>query len=274
MSGKIHTNSAWRYEEQQNFQMKKGGLKMGMLDGKVAVITGGGSGIGKGIAGIFLSEGCSVVIAARNSEKLNDAARELGQGKSPLVAIATDVTQVDQVRGLFQKTMDRFGRLDILVNNAGAFGGGRIDELTDDIWNRVISTNVTGVFLCTREAFKIMKDAGGGRIINIGSIAAKRAREHSAPYTTSKAAVWALTQCTALDGREFGISASCLNPGNTVVERKADGHPATGRDVGAEPMISVDNMARTALLMATLPPDASMLEAVVLPVKQKYIGRG
>lgn len=247
---------------------------MGQLDGKVAIITGGGSGIGKGIARIFLAENCNVVIAARNAERLNAAVEELGQEGSPPEAIATDVTDVNQVKVLFQKTMDRFGRLDILVNNSGAFGGGRIDELTDETWNRVISTNVTGPFLCTREAFKIMKAAGGGRIINIGSIAVKRAREHSAPYTTSKAAVWALTQCTALDGREFGISASCLNPGNTLVERRADGHPATGLDTGAEPQISVEDMARSALLMATLSPEANMLEAVVLPVKQKYIGRG
>ena len=247
---------------------------MGQLDGKVAIVTGGGTGIGKGIARIFLKEGCSVVIAARNAERLNATAKELSQDGLPLEAISTDVTDVNQVKALFQKTMDRFGRLDILVNNSGAFGGGRIDELTDETWNRVLSTNVTGPFLCTREAFKIMKEAGGGRIINIGSIAVKRAREHSAPYTTSKAAVWALTQCTALDGREFGISASCLNPGNTLVERRGDGHPATGLDTGVEPMISVDDIARIALLMASLPPEANMLEAVVLPVKQKYIGRG
>jgi NAD(P)-dependent dehydrogenase (short-subunit alcohol dehydrogenase family) len=247
---------------------------MGQLDGKVAIVTGGGTGIGKGIAEIFLSEGCSVVIAARNAERLGATARELGEGGLPLESVPTDVTDDAQVKALFKKTVDRFGRLDILVNNAGAFGGGRIDEITDETWNKVITTNITGVFRCTREAFGIMKDGGGGRIINIGSIAAKRAREHSAPYTTSKFGVWGLTQCTALDGREFGITASCLNPGNTLVERRSDGRSATGRDTGAEIMIAVENMARTALLMATMPPDANMLEAVVLPVQQKYIGRG
>ncbi|RJQ49745.1 MAG: SDR family oxidoreductase [Desulfobacteraceae bacterium] len=247
---------------------------MGRLDGKVAVVTGGGSGIGKGIARIFLDEGCSVVIAARNSDRLEAAAEELGKMGVRLTAIATDVTDPGQVKALFEKTIDLYGRLDILVNNAGAFGGGRIDEITDDTWDRVLRTNVTGTFHCTREAFRIMKEAGGGRIINIGSIAVKRPREHSAPYTTSKAAVWALTQCTALDGREFGISASCLNPGNTLVERRADGRPGSGRDLGAEIMISVEEIAKTALLMVTLPPDTNMLEAVVLPVKQPYIGRG
>jgi NAD(P)-dependent dehydrogenase (short-subunit alcohol dehydrogenase family) len=247
---------------------------MGMLEDKVAIITGGGSGIGKAIARIFLEEGCSVVIAGRDEERLHGAARGLEKKGSVLVAIPTDVRILAQVKALFQKVMGRFGRLDLLVNNAGAFGGNRIDEITDEMWNRVISTNLTGAFFCTREAFRIMKDAGGGRIINIGSIAVKRPREHSAPYTASKAALWALTQCTALDGREFGISASCLNPGNTKVERRAEGRAQTGRDQGVEPVISVDDMARTALLMATLSPEAGMLEAVVLPIKQKYIGRG
>jgi len=247
---------------------------MGLLDGKVAIVTGGGSGIGKGIANIFLAEGCSVVIAARNAERLNAAAQALGQGGLPVTAVPTDVTDSAQVNALFRKTMDRFGRLDILVNNAGAFGGGRIDTITDDAWNQVIGTCLTGAFFCTREAFKIMKDAGGGRIINIGSIAAKRPRHYSAPYTSSKAAVWALTQCTALDGRDFGIAASCLHPGNTAVERRADGHADSGRDQGAEVMIDVEEIAKTALLMATLSAGANMLETVVLPVKQEYIGRG
>lgn len=247
---------------------------MGLLEGKVAVITGGASGIGKGIAGIFLAEGCSVVVAGRNAERLSAAARELGQGGLPVKAVSTDVTDSAQVNALFQKTMERFGRLDILVNNAGAFGGGRIDRITDDTWRQVIGTNLTGAFFCTREAFKIMKEAGGGRIINIGSIAAKRPRQHSAPYTSSKAAIWALTQCTSLDGRDFGIAASCLHPGNTAVERRADGHADSGRDQGAEVMIPIEDMAKTALLMATLSAEANMLETVVLPIKQEYIGRG
>jgi NAD(P)-dependent dehydrogenase (short-subunit alcohol dehydrogenase family) len=247
---------------------------MGQLAGKVAIVTGGGTGIGKGIARAFAAEGCSVVIAARNAARLDAAARELAATGSAIVAVPTDVTDEVQVKNLFKKAIDRFGRLDILVNNSGAFDGGRIDKVSTEAWKRVMDVNVTGPFLCTREAFAIMKEAGGGRIINIGSISAQRAREHSAPYTTSKNAIWGLTQCTALDGREFGIAASCLHPGNTMVERRADGRSATGRDMGAEPMVSVEDMARTALLMATLPPETNMLEAIVLPIAQPYIGRG
>lgn len=247
---------------------------MGLLDGKVAIVTGGGSGIGKGIAKIFSQENCAVVIAGRNEDRLNAASVELRQNKGDVVSIPTDVTRTEQVDLLFEKTIERFGKLDILVNNAGAFGGGRIDGISDETWHRIMTTTINGTFFCSRKAFKIMKDSGGGRIINIGSVAANRPREHSAPYSTSKAAVAALTQCIALDGREFGITASCLNPGNTRVERRADGRPGTGRDEGAEEMISVEDIARTVLLMATLSPNANMLEAVVLPIKMKYIGRG
>jgi len=138
---------------------------MGLLDGKTAIVTGGGSGIGKGIARIFLSEGCSVAIAGRNSDRLKAAADEIGKDKDRILAVPTDVTDSGQVSALFNKTTETFGKLDILVNNAGAFGGGRIEEITDETWDHVISTIVTGTFLCTREAFRIMKDAGGGRIV-------------------------------------------------------------------------------------------------------------
>lgn len=247
---------------------------MGQLDGKVAIITGGGTGIGKGIAKAFVDEGCSVVIAARNADRLAAAAEELAGDGGTVVAIPTDVTNEEQMVSLFSKTMDQFGRLDILVNNSGAFDGGPIEDLTLEQWERVQSVNVTGPFLGSREAFKIMKKQGGGRIINIGSIAAQRARHSSSPYTTSKHAVWGLTQSLALEGRDYGIAVSALHPGNTWVERRGDGKSATGRDEGPEPLISTADMARTALLMVTLPPGANMLEAIVLPLGQDYLGRG
>lgn len=248
---------------------------MGLLDGKTAIITGGGTGIGKGIARAFVEEGCDIVIASRDAARLDATAGELRKtGGTRVLTVPTDVTSEDQVIALFQKTMDEFGRLDILVNNSGAFDGGPLDELTLEKWERVMAVNVTGPFLCSREAFKIMKKARSGRIINIGSISAQRPREQSVPYTTSKNAVWGLTQASALEGREYGIAVSCLHPGNVAVERRSDGRSSTGRDMGPEPLISPDDMGRTALLMVTLPPNANMLEAIVLPVNQLYLGRG
>jgi NAD(P)-dependent dehydrogenase (short-subunit alcohol dehydrogenase family) len=189
------------------------------------------------------------------------------------LAVPTNVTDEAQVIALFERTMARFGTLNILVNSSGAFDGGPIESLSLAAWNNVIGANLTGPFLCTREAFKIMKPAGGGRIINIGSISAQRTREDMAPYTASKFGVWGLTQAAALEGRDVGIAVSCLHPGNTLSERRAAGL-GEGRMADAEPMFSLDVIARCALLMATLPPEANMLEAIVLPLQQKYIGRG
>jgi|TARA_B110000438_G_scaffold89318_1_gene88794 NAD(P)-dependent dehydrogenase (short-subunit alcohol dehydrogenase family) len=247
---------------------------MGQLDGKVAIITGGGSGIGKGIAKAFADEGCSVVIAARNADRLGEAAAELSADGGSVISIPTDVTSEEQMISLFAKTMAQFGKVDVLVNNSGAFDGGPVEELTMEQWQKVIDVNVTGPFLGSREAFKIMKKQGGGRIINIGSIAAQKPRHSSSPYTTSKHAIWGLTQSLALEGRDFGIAVSALHPGNVMVERRGDGKSATGRDEGPEPLISTEDMGRTALLMATLPPGSNMLEAIVLPLGQAYLGRG
>lgn len=247
---------------------------MGQLDGKVAIVTGGGSGIGKGIAKAFVDEGCSVVIAARNGDGLKAAAEELAGDAGVVVAIPTDVTDEDQMVNLFAKTMERFGRLDILVSNAGAFDGAPIEDLTMEQWQRVLQVNVTGPFLGAREAFRIMKKQGGGRIINIGSISAQRPRHSSSPYSTSKYAVTGLTHSLALEGRDHGIAVSVLHPGNVMVERRADGKSTTGRDEGVEPMISTADMARAALLMATLPADTNLLEAIMLPLGQDYLGRG
>lgn len=248
---------------------------MAKLEGKVAVVVGGGSGIGRAIAEAFAGEGCSVVVASRNMERLRAAAEAIAaETGSDVVPICADVCDEEQVVALFRETVDRFGRLDILVNSSGAFDGGRIDTLSLQTWQKVIDANLTGPFLCTREAFAIMKEAGRGRIINVGSISAHRARMHSAPYTSSKFGIWGLTQCTALDGREFGITACCIQPGNTLVERRLDGRTRSGRDEGPEPMMSAEQVGHVALLMATLPDDVNLLEATVLPMEQAYIGRG
>ena len=243
---------------------------MKQLQDKVAIVVGGGSGIGKGIAAAFGGQGCSVVIASRDASRLQAAAQELRDTGSQILAVPTDVTDEDQVKALFRQTMDCFGRLDLLVNSSGAFDGGPIDEIPLQAWHKVIGANLTGPFLCIREAFPIMKAAGGGRIINIGSISAQRTRENMAPYTASKFGIWGLTQAAALEGRPFGISVGCLHPGNIAVERRL----SSDRAADQEPMIATEEIARVALLMATLPPEANMLEAIVLPVTQLYVGRG
>jgi NAD(P)-dependent dehydrogenase (short-subunit alcohol dehydrogenase family) len=243
---------------------------MGKLEGKVALVTGGSRGIGKGIARGLAAEGADLVLASRDPATLDETAKELQGEHSTVIAVPTDVSDEVQVESLFGEAMDRFGRLDILVNNAGAFDGGPIEELSADAWDHVMSVNLRAPFLCTRAAFRIMKEQGGGKIINIGSISAQRVRPNSAPYSTSKFGIWGLTQCTALEGRPYGISCSCLHPGNTLVERRID----SGSNSDDEPMMSVDELAEAAVLMATLPLHVNMLEAIVLPVEQLYVGRG
>ena len=186
------------------------------------------------------------------------------------MALPVDVTDETQVDQLFAATMERFGRLDILVNNAGAFDSGALDQLTVEAWDRVINTNLRAPFLCTRAAIPIMKAQGGGRIINIGSISALKVRPNTSPYCASKHGLWGLTQSTALEGRDHGITCCCLHPGNVFVERRIGSEAPADQ----EPMMSVDEISEVALLMATLPPHVEMLEAIVLPHQQPFVGRG
>lgn len=243
---------------------------MGKLTGKVALITGGNKGIGKGIALGLAAEGAALTITARGLAELQYTAAELAAQGANVLALPADLTDEQQVQDVFGKSQERFGRLDLLVNNAGAFDGGPLDQLSVAAWDKVIAVNLRAPFLCTREAMRIMKQQGGGRIINIGSISAQRVRPHSAAYSASKHGVWGLTQVTALEGREFGISCGCLHPGNTLVERRVD----TVKKEDDEPMMTVDELAQAAVLMATMPPHVNFLEAIVLPVGQLYVGRG
>lgn len=240
---------------------------MGQLDDKIAIITGGGTGIGKGIARAFAREGARLVIGSRNRANLDKTAEELRELGAEVVVVTVDVGDEGQVADLFAESMTRFGRLDILVNNSGVFERGAIDELTLDAWQHVVDVNLTGPFLCTREAMRIMKRQRAGRIINIGSISAQMPRFNSAAYTATKHGLVGLTKTTALEGREFGISAGCLHPGNVRTEM-------TSTAQVDEPMMTMEDIASVALTMAALPPYANMLEAVVLPVDQAYIGRG
>ena len=187
---------------------------MGQLEGKVCIITGGGTGIGKGIARAFAKEGATLVLAARQLDRLNDSAEEMRGYGAPTNVVQTDVTSEEQVKRLFETTITEYGKLDILVNNSGVFDGGPIDEIPLETWMKVINVNLTGVFLCTREAMRIMKPQRSGRIINIGSISSNMPRMNSAPYATSKHGIIGLTKSTALEGREYGISASAIHPGS------------------------------------------------------------
>jgi len=249
---------------------------LGKLTGKTAIITGGGSGIGKAIAQSFLKDGAKVIIAGRDGQKLTEAARDIAAEGATVVPIQTDVTDEAQVEALFTRAIQVFERIDILVNNAGVVDGGPLDEMSVDTWDKVIATNLRGPFLCTRSAVRIMKTQNGGRILNIGSISAQRPRLNSAPYATSKFGIWGLTLVTALEGREHGISACCLHPGNVRVETSVEEVGATCgiSDYAAEPMMKPEEIAEVATLMASLPPHMNMLEAIVLPVQQAYLGRG
>ena len=249
---------------------------MGKLDGKVAIVTGGGSGIGKGIARGLALEGAKTVIAGRTADRLHRSAREISALGATVVPLPTDVTDEVQVGVLFARTMELFHRLDILVNNAGAIDGGPLDELAVETWDKVISTNLRGPFLCIRSAMRIMKTQGSGRILNIGSIAGQRPRMNAAPYATSKFGLWGLTLATALEGRAYGTSACCLHPGNVDVEASPEARGALSGIPGysQEPMMKVEEIAEVAVLMASLPPHMNMLEAIVMPVKQAYLARG
>ncbi len=243
---------------------------MGKLTGRVVLITGGNKGIGKGIARGMAKEGASLTITGRDDRALQETAAELQSYGVDVLATRSDVTDESAVKKVFAQTISKYGTLDILVNNAGAFDGGPIDELSTEAWDKVIAVNLRGPFLCTREAFRIMKEKKAGRIINIGSISAQRVRFNSAPYSASKHGLWGLTQVTALEGREHGITCGCLHPGNVNVERRETSEATEDQ----EPMMTVDELAEVAVLMATLPPHVNLLEAIALPKDQLYIGRG
>ena len=242
---------------------------MAKLAGRVGIVTGAGRGLGRAIARGLAREGASLLLTARSADELSDAADEVSAFGGRAATLAGDITDERHVEAVFQHAVDQFGRLDLLVNNAGAFDGGPLDELSTEAWDKVIAVNLRAPFLCTRAALRIMKRQRSGRIVNIGSISAQRVRPRSAPYSASKFGLWGLTQVTALEGREFGVTCCCLQPGNILVEWRH-----TDKPEDAEPMTTPDEIAEVAVLMATLPPHVEMLEAIVLPHQQLYVGRG
>ncbi|MBP86281.1 MAG: 3-oxoacyl-ACP reductase [Planctomycetaceae bacterium] len=246
----------------------------------VAIVTGAGSGIGRHSALGLLREGYSVVLAGRRAEALEETAQQAGEASSCALPIATDVCDPDSVRNLFHKTSEAFGRLDLLFNNAGMGAPGvPLEDLTFEQWQAVVNVNLTGSFLCTQEAFKIMKaqDPMGGRIINNGSISADRPRPNSAPYTATKHAITGLTKSTSLDGRKYNIACGQIDIGNAATEmtaRMKGGVPQADGSMAVEPTMDVENVARTIVYMASLPLDANAQFVTVMATKMPLIGRG
>ena len=247
---------------------------------KVAVITGAGSGIGRSTALAFLNDGYKVALAGRRLRALEETI-ELADGNSQnAMAVVTDVTVPEQVTNLFSKAKDTFGRIDVVFNNAGAFAPAvALEDMTLEQWKTVIDTNLTGMFLCVREAFRIMKDQDpmGGRIINNGSVSAYSPRPNSAPYTASKHGVTGLTKSAALDGRKYDIICSQIDIGNartSITSRMTTGVPQADGAVTPEAVMNVDNVASAVLYMANLPPEANVQFMTIMATKMPFIGRG
>ena len=236
------------------------------LDGQVAVITGGGSGIGRAIAEAFAAEGATCVLAARGRERLELAAKEIEGAE----AFVCDITQDDQVDALFEHVASTHGRLDILVNNAGMAAPGLSHELSPDAFRQVIDLNVTACFLCARKALQQMIPRRAGRILNIGSISGQMSRPHSVAYTTSKFGLEGMTRSLALDAREHGIAVGVLHPGNVATDIWRDRMELAE----SEGLVPLEDIGRAALAMVTMDPGVNVLSSVILPVTQPYLGRG
>ena len=245
---------------------------------KVAVVTGAGSGIGKGVALALLKAGYNVALAGRRAEPLEKTAAESGAGSRAL-AVTADVSNPESVRALFAKTKAAFGRLDLLFNNAGTSAPGLLEDVGFEQWQAVVDTNLTGAFLCTQEAFKLMKsqDPRGGRIINNGSISAHAPRPSSAPYTATKHAITGLTKSASLDGRKYDIACGQIDIGNAATERTtrfATGTAQANGSTAVEPLMDVAHVASAVLYMASLPLDANVQFMTIMATKMPFVGRG
>jgi NAD(P)-dependent dehydrogenase (short-subunit alcohol dehydrogenase family) len=247
---------------------------------KVAVVTGAGSGIGKAVTIALLKEGYAVALAGRRAEALDQAVIESGVREVQALVVPTDVTDPDSVRALFARTQEAFGRLDLLFNNAGISAPGKpLEDLTVDEWRLVVDTNLTGAFLCTQQAFALMKSQNprGGRIINNGSISAHVPRPNSAPYTATKHAITGLTKSISLDGRKYDIACGQIDIGNAATEmsaRMATGVPQADGAVAVEPLMDVSHVARAVVYMASLPLSANVQFMTVMATRMPFVGRG
>jgi NAD(P)-dependent dehydrogenase (short-subunit alcohol dehydrogenase family) len=250
------------------------------MSDKIVLVTGAGSGIGRAVVLAFLRDGYRVVLAGRRMAALRETIEIANTDKSRALAVSTDVTDPASVGSLFQRTEEVFHRLDVLFNNAGAgIPGAQLEDVTPEQWQRVLATNLTGPFLCTQEAFRLMKrqTPRGGRIINNGSLSAHVPRPSSAPYTATKHAVTGLTRSTSLDGRECDIACGQIDIGNAATEmaaKMAEGVKQADGSIRPEPLIDVSLIADAVLYMANLPLEANVQFMTVLATKMPYIGRG
>jgi NAD(P)-dependent dehydrogenase (short-subunit alcohol dehydrogenase family) len=247
---------------------------------KVAIVTGAGTGVGRAVALALLQDGYSVVLAGRRQEPLEATAQGI-TGREPRTLVApTDVTDPSSVKHLFARTKEAFGRLDLLFNNAGIGAPSvPLEDLTYAQWKAVVETNLSGVFLCTQEAFRLMKsqDPRGGRIINNGSISAHNPRPNSAPYTATKHAITGLTKSASLDGRKYDIACGQIDIGNAATEmtaRMVEGVMQADGSIRVEPRMDPQHVARAVVYMASLPLDANVQFLTVMATKMPFIGRG
>lgn len=247
---------------------------------KVAIITGAGTGIGRAVTLELLRNGWAVALAGRRPEPLEEVAQSATDLPGRSLIVPTDVADHTAVKALFAKTKETFGRLDLLFNNAGVGAPAiPLEDLRYDQWKRVVDINLTGAFLCTQEAFKIMKEQNprGGRIINNGSISAQSPRPNSAPYTATKHAMTGLTKSTSLDGRKYDIACGQIDIGNAetaLIARAKNGLPQANGSVMAEPTFDPIHVANAVLYMANLPLDANVLFLTVMATKMPLTGRG
>jgi NAD(P)-dependent dehydrogenase (short-subunit alcohol dehydrogenase family) len=247
---------------------------------RVAVVTGAGSGIGRRTAATLAKDGFAVVLAGRRVANLDAGRAEILAGGGSACAVATDVTDEQSVAALFRTAVDRFGRVDLVFNNAGVnLGDAPPDRLDLEDWQRVVATNLTGVFLCVREAFRVMKrqSPAGGRIINNGSLSAHVPRPHSIAYTATKHGVTGLTRAASLDGREYGIACGQIDIGNAATDltaRMESGVRQADGSIRAEPTIAAEDVARAVSYMASLPLDANVQFLTVMATGMPFVGRG
>jgi NAD(P)-dependent dehydrogenase (short-subunit alcohol dehydrogenase family) len=252
---------------------------MGTVE-KVAIVTGAGSGIGRAVALALLQDGYSVALAGRRKEALEETALAGKASGSRSLVVPTDIGDPASVKALFAQTKEAFGRLDLLFNNAGTGTPAiPLEDLTFEQWKTVVDTNLTGAFLCTQEAFRLMKSQQpqGGRIINNGSISAHAPRPNSAPYTATKHAITGLTKSTSLDGRKYDIACGQIDIGNAATEmtaRMKKGVQQANGSVEVEPTMDVQNVARSVVFMAGLSYDANVQFLTVMATKMPFVGRG